>query len=422
MRVASVCSGIGAPEVAWTALGWKSIFMSEIEAFPREVLKARHGACDAREDVPAGAPLLFGDFTAISEASMKRHGRSFSDIDVLVGGTPCQSFSLAGLRGSLDDDRGNLALAFVRLANAIDAVRLHAGKPPVWTIWENVPGVLSTHDNAFGSILAGLVGGESALDPARAGGWTHAGVVSGPRRCAAWRILDAQHFGLAQRRRRVFVIARGYFGGAGRWDGSDALLPVVAGRDWHSAPRRSEGQDVAGTLAASSGGSDENDAADGRLIPVVVAMRGRDHGTTAELTGDVMTALRTGGGGGDKAHVLAPLAFHARQDPDSGPITHPLDTDGTSIAVLANWRVRRLTPTECEKLQGFPEDFTAITFKGKPAADGPRYRALGNSMAVPVLRWIGERVGAIHARHVPEHPHSPHATMTDHTMSQIGIA
>lgn len=190
---------------------------------------------------------------------------SLGDIDVLVGGTPCQSFSMAGLRRSLDDERGNLSLAFVRLANAIDAVRLRAGKSPVWVLWENVHGVLSTKDNAFGAILGGLVSSDAAIEPRARGGWSDAGVVSGPARCAAWRVLDAQHFGLAQRRRRIFVLARGRFGGAGEWDGPDALLPIAESGGWHSAPRREAGKGVAGTLDASAGGSCENDAANGRL-------------------------------------------------------------------------------------------------------------------------------------------------------------
>lgn len=177
------------------------------------------------------------------------------------------------------------------------------------------------------------------------------------------------------------------------------------------------------------GGFDASEDGTGRgtpLVPVGVALRGRDDGATAEITGDVMTALRTGGGGGDKPHVLLPvafdetqitsaenrcnpqpgdpchplargarpptLAFHARQDPDSGPVTHPLDTDGSSIGILTNWRVRRLMPVECERLQGFPDGYTAIPYRGKPAADGPRYKALGNSMAVNVMRWIGRRI------------------------------
>lgn len=160
-----------------------------------------------------------------------------------------------------------------------------------------------------------------------------------------------------------------------------------------------------------------------------VALRGRENGATAELTGDVMMALRTGGGGGDKPHILLPfdetqitsaenrcnpqpgdpchplvkggrpptLALHARQDPDHGPVTHPLDTDGSSIGIFQSWRVRRLMPVECERLQGFPDGYTAINYRGKPAADGPRYKALGNSMAVNVMRWIGRRIEMVDA-------------------------
>lgn len=198
-------------------------------------------------------------------------------------------------------------------------------------------------------------------------------------------------------------------GGAGRMDAETETL-------------------VAHTLRG--GGFDAGEDGTGRGTPIVpvqgVALRGRDDGATAELTGDVMTALRCGGGGGDKPHVLLPiafdetpitsaanrcnpqpgdachplaagarapaLAFHARQDPDSGPVTHPLDTDGSSIGILTNWRVRRLMPVECERLQGFPDGYTAIPYRGKPAADGPRYKALGNSMAVNVMRWIGRRI------------------------------
>jgi DNA (cytosine-5)-methyltransferase 1 len=391
--------------------------MAEIEAFPRAVLEQRHGAIDARRSsMPRWAPMLWGDFTTIKERYLRRLGRSLADIDVLVGGTPCQSFSIAGLRGSLGDDRGNLALSFVRIANAIDRVRLSIGLPPVWVVWENVPGVLSTHDNAFGCVLAGLVGGDAPLDPSGRGGWTDAGVVAGPKRCAAWRVLDAQHFGLAQRRRRVFVVARGYFGEAGRWDGPDALLPILEGRGWHSAPGRDAGEGVAGSLAASAGGGDENDATDGRLvahtlnakggggridaesetfIPVAFAENSRAELRLEGGDGQTVAALKTGGGKPGQSYPA--IAFHARQDPDSGPVTHPLDTDGSSIGVMNPMGVRHLTPRECERLQGFPDDFSAITVNGQRAKDEPRYKALGNSMAVPVMAWIGARIAAVHA-------------------------
>ena len=128
--------------------------------------------------------------------------------DVLVGGTPCQAFSVAGLRGSLDDERGNLTLVLVRILNAIDFIRAKQRKQPCILVWENVPGVLSDKSNAFGCLLGALAGESRELQPPGTK-WTHAGCVSGPRRRVAWRVLDAQYFGVAQRRKRVFLVASG---------------------------------------------------------------------------------------------------------------------------------------------------------------------------------------------------------------------
>ena len=185
MRYGSVCSGIEAASKAWEPLGWKPAWFSEIEPFPSAVL-AHHwpevtNLGDMRAD-EVGAP------------------------DVLVGGTPCQAFSIAGLREGLSDDRGQLTLSYVELANAIDDKRRERGEDEAIIVWENVPGVLSSKDNAFGCFLAGLAGESSELQPA-GGKWTHAGCVSGPERAIAWRVLDAQFFGVAQRRKRVFVVA-----------------------------------------------------------------------------------------------------------------------------------------------------------------------------------------------------------------------
>lgn len=456
MRVGSVCSGIGAPEWAWTLLGWHFAWQAEIEEFPSAVLVARF----------PGVPNL-GDMTTIAARVLAGEVEA---PDVLVGGTPCQSFSIAGLRGGLSDDRGNLALEFIRLADAIDAVRRAAGKPPAWILWENVPGVLSDAGNAFGAFLGGMGGGDASLVPR--GRWTNSGVVHGPRRCAAWRILDAQYIGLAQRRERVFVLARG---GAGAWAAADALLPVTPSLHWHPAPRRAAPEDVAaGTLRRSDGGSDVDHARAKHLIPdVATTLRARDGAkgcdsdctdtliaATLEATagrsrgagtpigmiafggnntagpidraasllaqpgsgykGDfdtetfiVAQAYRTAGDGAAYAEgdCTAPLttgtdrsaqliAFDTtqitskanRSNPKPGAPCHPLAARAHAPAVATQMAVRRLTPRECERLQGFPDDFTLIQYRGKPAADGPRYRALGNSMAVPVLRWIGQRI------------------------------
>jgi DNA (cytosine-5)-methyltransferase 1 len=439
MRFLSVCSGIEAASVAWKPLGWRPYLLSEIEAFPREVLKARHDARDVRKPYYSVAwtpsPALWGDFTSIRERYLRRIGRTLAAVDLLCGGTPCQSFSVAGLRRSLGDDRGNLSLAFVRLADAIDAVRLRAGKPAAWIVWENVPGVLSTADNAFGAIMGGLVGGDAAVEPPR-GGWPDAGVVAGPVRCAAWRVLDAQFFGLAQRRRRIIVIARGYFGDVGRWDGPDALLPVTARSGWHPAPRREARQSPAGTLSARTQGGgglgtdfdldggliahalraegfDASEDGTGRgtpLVPVAATLtRGAESHGKGGYSGRrqedevnlVAHTLNAKGGGGridaeSETFVAGTLVGNGKaagsatnQDAESGMLV--------PVGISQGMAVRRLTPMECERLQGFPDGYTDIPFRGRPAKDGPRYKALGNSWAVPKMRWVGERIAAVDA-------------------------
>ena len=186
MKFGSVCSGIEAAFVAWEPLGWKAAWFSEIEPFPCAVLKHHY------PNVPnLGDMTKLPDLIRNSQVEMP---------DLLCGGTPCQAFSVAGLRRSLSDERGNLSLTFCEIADAIDEKRKSI------IFWENVPGVLNTKDNAFGCFLAGLAGENEALIPPR-GRWTNAGFVDGPQRAVAWRVLDAQYFGVAQRRRRVFVVA-----------------------------------------------------------------------------------------------------------------------------------------------------------------------------------------------------------------------
>ncbi len=192
MRFGSVCSGIEAASVAWHPLGWTAAWLAEIEPFPSAVLAHHY------PDVPN-----LGDMTTIATRVLTGEVEA---PDVFTGGTPCQAFSVAGLRESLADDRGNLTLKFVELADAIDYVRLSRGSEPTIIVWENVPGVLSTKDNAFGCFLAGIAGEDLPLN-APGGKWSDAGCVYGPKRAVAWRVLDAQYFGLAQRRKRVWVVA-----------------------------------------------------------------------------------------------------------------------------------------------------------------------------------------------------------------------
>lgn len=375
MRYGSVCSGIEAATAAWHPLGWEPAFFSEIEPFPRAVLAHHY------PDVP-----LHGDFTTIKDGD-------YAAIDLLVGGTPCQSFSVAGLRKGLDDDRGNLALEFCRLA-----LRLR----PRWVVWENVPGVLSLDGGrSFASILGGLAECGYGL---------------------AYRVLDAQYvrvdgFGRAvpQRRRRVFVV-----GCLGDWRRAAAVLFERASLSGNPAPRRQTGERPANTLAARSGGGGWPDGGDGRHDHLV-AFGGNN--TTGAIDGATACRAKGGSGHGDfesetfVAHSLRAEGFDASEDgtgwgtplvpasaenrckPQPGEPCHPL-----AAGARPPWRVRRLTPRECERLQGFPDDFTAIPLRnknGKPngkwAKDGPRYKALGNSMAVNVMRWIGRRIEMVEA-------------------------
>jgi DNA (cytosine-5)-methyltransferase 1 len=188
MKFGSVCSGIEAASVAWSPLGWKAAWLSEIEPFPCAVLAHHY------PDVPN-----LGDMTTLPKRILSGEVEA---PDLFCGGTPCQAFSVAGNRQSLDDARGNLSLTFCEIADAIDSVRT----TPAIVFWENVPGVLSTKDNAFGCFLGQLAGEDEPLVPS-GGKWSNAGYVSGPKRTVAWRTLDAQFFTLAQQRKRVFVVA-----------------------------------------------------------------------------------------------------------------------------------------------------------------------------------------------------------------------
>jgi DNA (cytosine-5)-methyltransferase 1 len=345
-----VCSGIEAATVAWHSLGWTPVFFSEIEPFPCAALAHHY------PEVPN-----YGDMTKFQEWPD-------AAIDVLVGGTPCQSFSVAGLRKGLADPRGNLALTFLAIA---DKYR------PQWVLWENVPGVLSSKQGRdFGSFLGGLAG--------IGYGW-------------AYRVLDAQYFGVAQRRRRVFVV-----GSARSWASAAAVLFERESLHGNPAPSRESGKEVAanfGSRAGSGGGFSTHFEAAGDLT----AAHSLEDGSGIPL---IAGCLNSAGG-----HAVPGNSI---QDADQGylipyapPVSHCLNAGGMgrqdwetetlvidSAHVIAT-QVRRLTPRECERLQGFPDDYTLIPHRGKPAADGPRYKALGNSMAVPCMQWIGERIALV---------------------------
>jgi len=467
LKYASVCDGIGAAHVAWQPLGWQCQWTSEIEPFPVAVVEHHYGFRN------------LGDMTAITEEMLD------APVDLLVGGTPCQSFSVAGLRGGLADPRGNLALRFVQLAAVMQ---------PKWIVWENVPGVLSSGKGRdFGTFLGAL--GQLGYG-------------------FAYRILDAQWFGVAQRRRRVFVV-----GHLGDWRRAAAVLferesvfgnPPTRGAKGEIAPtipaRRTAGGGLAkplGSHALSKGrGADLDnttyvafaqnqreevrdlgdcttalnlqgthqqtflatpytkskraqsttddetwvpgevsptmscfDQGDTRATTVVAftteqTPKFKDdcalmmtkqspsgggqpqcvaydvHGTRATKGAsqtDCHTALRSRPPGQSEASTTTVVAFSER----TRKCGSHLELEPTDVCpaiktgcnrqqgVLQPMAVRRLTPRECERLQGFPDDYTLVTYRNKPAADGPRYRALGNSMAVPVMRWIGERIAMV---------------------------
>lgn len=441
----SVCSGIEAASVAWHDIG-EALWFSEIEPFPSAVLAYHYPNV---ENV--------GDMTRIPELILR------GDIpapEVLVGGTPCQAFSVAGKRASLDDDRGNLTLVLINIVEAIDYVRQQSGKPPCTLVWENVPGVLSTKDNAFGYFLAGLVREESPLQPPR-GKWENAGIVHSVR-TICWRVLDAQYFGVPQRRKRIFVVASAGERGVAKILLEPKSLPRDIGQSGEAGKSvtgfietsftQYRESAVVGTLKASggvlSGGSEtfivhgtqdpivnkdtanclgrNNGAenilfeikgaeairiADNQVSPTLKARMGTGGNNVpcVAISGNVRGRDPMNGGNGcgfDESGVSYTLTSADRHavcwNGDTTPkaldnkaLTLRASQGGEGVGVAYKGVVRKLTPIECERLQGFPDDWTKIPYRNKTeeqCPDSPRYKAIGNSMAVPVMRWIGLRV------------------------------
>ena len=413
MRYLSVCSGIEAATVAWHPLGWTPIAFSEIEKFPSAVLAHHY------PDTPNRGDMTQHEHWPIGPGS----------VDLLVGGTPCQSFSVAGLRKGLADPRGNLALTYLSIA---DRLR------PRWLVWENVPGVLSSSGGRdFGAFLGALAELGYGF---------------------AYRVLDAQWFGVAQRRRRVFLV-----GHLGDWRRAAAVLFERESLRGDPAPSREAREAVASDAQAGARGSVVYGGSNSECSDTVTSKWSKGSGGPAgnecglyvahavpydlfQITAPVNRQNRKPG---DPCHTLArdnaahaavafdwqsggdlrgldppPTAqlqrcqvpavatgvFFAGQGAKAGSIAYDTDIaptlkasdSGTNRTPSAHigMAVRRLTPVECERLQGFPDHYTAIPWRGKPAAecpDGPRYRALGNSMAVPCMRWIGERIAQVDA-------------------------
>ncbi len=399
MRYASVCDGIGAAHVAWQPLGWECAWTSEIEPFPSAVVDERWKLKNV------------GDMTKLTEEQLQHEG----PISLLVGGTPCQSFSVAGLRKGLEDPRGNLALRFTQLVGVLR---------PTWVVWENVPGVLSSGGGRdFGTFLGALAELGYGF---------------------AYRVLDAQWFGVAQRRRRVFVVAH-----ARDWRRAAAVLFERESVFGDSPTRRETWQGVARSTASSltRSGRGVERCGESRGQDDVVLWRGGDpsgdecqnlvafHPTQDPISSDDGSthAMGCGSKGGCCTQAVAVRTAQTSADGHgvAHDVTHTLDRvqgqavafshsaaanshgvayveegtpplrgggAGNSMPAVAHaMAVRRLTPRECERLQGFPDDYTLVEYRKKPAADGPRYRALGNSMAVPVMRWIGERIAKVNS-------------------------
>ena len=344
----SVCSGIEAVSVAWQGMGFEPAWFSEIEPFPCSVLAHHYPS------VPN-----YGDMTTLPERILSGE---IEAPDILVGGTPCQAFSVAGLRNSLNDERGNLTLVFVRILNAINTIRRRHGLPDAVVLWENVPGVLSTRDNAFGCFLAALLGESKELVPT-GGRWTGAGIVRSSEREIAWRILDAQYFGVPQCRRRVFLVA------GSRNRRVAEILFEQPGKSGNLGQGRKKGEESSAFIESSFGTYRESDVG-GTVKRTGGALSG---GSETLLVSKIGATLSTGFGG---------------RGVDADQICN-------SNCVINYPKVRKLTPIECERLQGFPDNYTRIPWRNKPAdqcPDTPRYMAIGNSMAVPVIRWIGERM------------------------------
>jgi DNA (cytosine-5)-methyltransferase 1 len=400
MKFGSVCSGIEAASVAWGSLGLKAEWLAEIEPFPSAVLAHHY------PDTPN-----LGDMTQLPRRILTGE---IEAPEILVGGTPCQAFSVAGLREGLNDPRGQLTIKFVELADAIDHIRSKRNDPPAVIVWENVPGALSDKGNAFGCFLGALSGEDCELQPG-GGKWANAGCVFGPVRTIAWRVLDAQYFGVAQRRRRVFVVAsaRNGFNPA-------QVLFEFEGMRRDFAPSREAREGAAHSTAPSPASSGSRSA---DLIPSIAGSLDTKCGAgklthqslkNGHVIGTITARMFNSLGARDvEEGALLPVAFHSNAQADQLPsgqrdtsVTDAL-TCSQSAAVATAMQVRRLTPIECERLQGFPDGYTAIPLRKKPASecpDGPRYKALGNSMAVPVMRWIGQRIVQPLNQHQPNPP------------------
>lgn len=440
MRYLSLFSGIEAATAAWSKLGWECVAVAEIEPFPCSVL-AHH--------YPKIRNL--GDITKITRKQIQALGH----IDVVVGGFPCQDLSIAGQRKGLKHADGTNT----RSGLFFNAARIAEWSRARWTVVENVPGLFSSNGGVdFATVVGELAGAELGVP---GGGWLNTGMALGPKGLVEWCVLDAQWRGLAQRRKRVFIVRD-----TGDWNNRPPLLLEPESLCGNPPPRREKregithelapcigasgrgfdrtgdtrGQDavipVASTLRSGStnaashnkaSGLDENliahslkadghDASEdgtGRGTPIVVeqnnmaitpalpSLRAQESPNYAVGVPALAQCLNAGGQGriDSETETQIPVAFTQNGDGDvltgSGDAAVSTNSNASgrnSGKVNIGMAVRRLTPLECERLQGFPDGWTMVPHRGKPAADGPRYKAIGNSMATPVMLWLGQRI------------------------------
>jgi cytosine-specific methyltransferase len=313
--VGSVCSGIEAASVAWESMGYKFEWFSEIADFPAYVLKEKYG----------NIPNL-GDMADIPQKLIKGDVQA---PDLICGGTPCQAFSFAGFQNGLKDNRGNLTLKYVDIIDANDKVREKQGKNHTVVFWENVEGVLPDKTNAFGCFISYLAGLENPIEEKK---WPRAGLVRGPKRNVAWRVIDAKFFGLPQQRKRLYVLA--------------------GGKDF--SPENVLFEDHTNDFENGIDYFPEQE--------LVFEKDGHHYEVFRSYTDCLYASYGTKWNGNAAA------------------------LNGSLFIVQDN-RIRRLSPVECERLMGFPANYTDL----KGAKRTTRYTAIGNSWAIPVIEWLGSR-------------------------------
>ena len=436
MRYLSLFSGIEAATQAWQPLGWECVAVSEIEPFPCAVLEHHY----------PHVPNL-GDVTKITEQQIKDLGQ----IDLIVFGSPCQNLSVAGNRKGFEGEQSSLFYAAMEI---IKHAKRHCNTR--FALWENVPGAFSSNKGADFTEVVKHMAGLSELDTPK-NGWGKEGAAVGANGLLEWSVLDAQWFGLAQRRKRVFAIVD-----FGDWTSRPPILLECESLRGDSAPSRETGQDFTADVGASAtkrgfdkqrigqyadnnvastcAARDYKDATDLVVEPIAIAgnIIGRTEGnggngngfddtgscytltamdrhavaygcTPTTLDPNKVNAITASYGLGGADLETKPLVMQLMDESysfDSANMGLSLNKEVAATlcahnskqpqnVLRANYVVRRLTPIECERLQGFPDNWTKIPYRNKPADDCPngvRYKALGNSMAVNVMAWIGQKV------------------------------